>query len=139
MDQTVLDDFLSGFDDSRYPEDFLQSYEPMECFSSDQAGETLLVRERRTGIYYVAKCYREPSLLPHATEGDLLKNLHHTGLPAYMDEYRSADMLCVVREYAQGVPLDRLSREKPFSERQILSIAEQLCDIMIYLHGQTRR
>ena len=137
MDPAVLDDFLSGFDDSRYPSTFLQVYEPIECFASGQSGETLLIKNRQTGVYVVVKCYTDPSLLSHTTESKLLRELHHTGLPSFVEEYRNDEMLCVVREYAQGVPLDKLYKERPLTEQQIISIGIQLCDILIYLHGQT--
>lgn len=137
MDQEVLDEFLSGFDDSRYPDAFLQDYEAMECLSSGPLGETLLVRSRRTGTYFVAKCYADQSLLPRSTEGELLKRLHHCGLPAFTGEYRNDRMLCVVREYAKGIPLDKLAEGKRSEERQIISIGLKLCDILTYMHGQT--
>lgn len=137
MDKAALNGFLSGFDDSRYPATFLQVYEPMECFASSQTGETLLIKNRQTGAYFVVKFYTDPSLLSHTTESKLLSELHHAGLPTFVEEYRNDKMLCVVREYAQGVSLDKLVKEKRLSERQILSIASQLCDILIYLHGQT--
>ena len=49
MDKAIIDKFLDSFDDSQYPDDFLQSYEPIECLASNSAGETLLVRNRQTG------------------------------------------------------------------------------------------
>jgi serine/threonine protein kinase len=137
MEQAVLDDFLSGFDDSRFPESFLRTYEPMECLSAGQSCETLLVMNRQTGMYFVAKCYTDPLLLSRTTESDLLRNLHHAGLPSFIDEHRNDKMLCVVREYAQGTPLDKLVMEKQLSEKEIIALAVRLCDILTYLHGQT--
>lgn len=136
MDKSTLDDFLSGFDDSRFPGDFLQNYEPMECLASNPTGETLLVKNWQTGAYFVVKCYTDPLLLSHITESELLRKLHYAGLPAFVEEYRNDEMICVVREYAQGVSLDKLAQEKPLSEQQIISIGVQLCDVLIYLHGQ---
>ena len=137
MDKSALDDFLNSFDDSCFPHRFLRTYEPIECLSYNQMGETLLVKERQTGAYLVAKCYADKMLLSHATENDLLKKLHHDGLPAFISEYQNNEMLCVVREYAKGYPLDKLARDKLLTEQQVISIGVQLCDVLIYLHGQT--
>ena len=130
-----MGDFLSGFDDSRFPDGLLQKYEPMECLANNAMGETLLLRDRCSDTCYVAKCYMDRSLLSSETESTLLKRLHHDGLPVFVEEYQSDAMLCVVREYARGVPLSQM--KIPLSEPQILSIGMQLCDILSYLHGQT--
>lgn len=137
MNASAMDDFLSSFDERMFPEDFLQTYEPMESLANNPVCETLLTKHRQTGAYFVAKCYTDLSLLSHTTESELLKKLHHDGLPAFAEEYRNDGMICVVRKYVQGVPLDKLTREKPLTEQQIISVCVQLCDILIYLHGQT--
>lgn len=137
MDNIFIENFLSSFDDSCFPDDFLQAYEPMECLSHNQMGETLLVRDRKTAKYYVAKCYNDQSLLSRTTESELLKNLHYDGLPAFIGEYQKGGSLCVVREYAEGLPLNQYVRENAPSVSQVISIIVQLCDILSYLHGHT--
>lgn len=137
MDKSVLNDFLSGFDDSRFPYEFLKTYEPMECLAENPAGETLLIKHRQTGAYFIAKCCTDPLLWTNTTESRLLRELHHDGVPAFVEEYRKDGMVCVVREYAHGIPLDKLIHEKHLTEQQIISVGVQLCDILIYLHGQS--
>ena len=134
MDEITINDFLSSFDDHCYPESFLQKYELLECLASNPMGETLLVQDRFCKRY-VAKCYTDTSLLSKTTESELLKKLRCNGLPEFVEEFRSEAMLCVVRQFAPGVPLSRL--KKPLSEDQIISVGVQLCDILDYLHGQT--
>lgn len=137
MDKLALDDFLMSFDDSRFPDDFLQTYEQMECLANNPAGETLLVKHRKTGVYLIVKCYTDLSLLSHTTESELLRELHHAGIPAFVEEYKNDEMICVVREYAQGIPLDKLAHEKTISEQDATNICVQLCDILSYIHGLT--
>ncbi len=137
MAEADLDDFLSSFDDSRYPDGLLQNYQLLECLASKPTGETLLARQRQTGIYYVVKCYTDASLLSHTTESDLLKRLSHKGLPAFTEEFQNEQMLCVVREYAEGTPLDKMAKSNSLSQKQIISFGVQLCDILSYLHSQT--
>ena len=137
MDESFVNGFLDSFDDSRFPEGFLRTYEPIECLSHNQMGETLLVRERESGAHYVAKCYSDKTLHPGASESDLLKRLRHGGLPSFVGEFENEAMLCVVREYAAGISLDRLAKSSPITEQQAISICVQLCDVLTYLHGQT--
>lgn len=130
------EDIFSEYDGSRYPADFLEKYEPLECLANNQMGETLLVEEKKSGDFLIAKCYAEPSLQSSLSESDLLKNLNHHGLPAFKDEYQIGGMLCVVREYARGIPLNQLMQKGLPREEQVVSIGAQLCDILAYLHAQ---
>jgi serine/threonine protein kinase len=109
----------------------------MECLAQTELGETLLVRDRQTGEYSVAKCYTDKALVPRTTESDLLKRLQHVGLPALIGEHQNAGMLCVVRAFAPGKSLDKLASEMPLTSQQAIAIVVQLCDILAYLHGQT--
>lgn len=136
MNEAVIQAFLSSFDDSRFPEDFLADYEALECLAYHEGGETLLVKSRKTGRYFVAKCYTDKALLSNTTESDLLKRLRHGGLPAFAGEYQNDAMLCVVREYVEGTPLDEYAVQNRLIQEQIISIGVQLCDILAYLHGQ---
>ena len=137
MTVASLEDFLAGFDDSRFPGGFLRHYELMECLAHNEMGETLLVKDRLTGEYYVAKCYIDKSLLSHTTETNLLQKMHHTGLPIFIGEYQNENMLCIVRTFAQGKSLDRLTQDIPLNRQQCIDIAVQLCEILLYLHEQT--
>lgn len=132
-----IDEFIETFDDSRFPQDFLQDYELLECYANNEMGETLLVKERQAGAYHVAKCYSAKFLNSNATESDLLRNLHHKGLPEFIREYQNDQMVCIVRSYAQGTPLDRLINEIRLSKQSIIDIAVQLCEILSFLHSQT--
>jgi len=132
-----IDRFLLDYDDSRYPEDFLKRYEPLECLAHNEMGETLLVKERGTGALFVAKCYLEGGPLSRSSESVLLQRLRHPGLPRFAGEYRSEGMLCVVRSFAPGEALDRRACEQPLSRGEAVAVALQLCDILEYLHGQS--
>ena len=136
MDRAFIRDFLAGFDDSRYPTDFLADYEAMECLSVGDAGETLLVKNRRTGGYDIAKCYTDKSLFSDNAEAKILRSLKHPGLPQFVGEYKNDDMLCVVREYVDGMPLDQYVRQHGVTPDEAIAFAVRLCDILIYLHEQ---
>jgi len=127
----------AGYDEARYPTDFLAHYEPLECLSLKQESDTLYVKDRLSGEFAVAKCYADKTLLSRDSEGRILRSLHHSGLPRFLGEYESDTMLCVIREYAKGVTLSELLEEAPLTEQEALPILLQLCDILTYLHSQS--
>ncbi len=135
MDEAVLRDFQDCFDESCFPADFLNNYEAIECLGHNEQGETLLVRSRVAGDYYVAKCYDKELPLPQAAEDELLKDIRRESLPRYTGRYQNEKMLCIVREYMEGESLDRLALEVRFTPEQVIRTGKELCDILIYLHG----
>ncbi len=137
MADVLLDEFLAGFEEGQYPADFQQNYEALECLAHNEQGETLLVKDRKTGSLCVAKCYAGPNLPARNGEASLLRGFSHTGLPAFIGEYRNEAMRCVVRGFVEGEPLDRLVRSAPLNPRQAVGIILQLCDILTYLHNQS--
>lgn len=137
MEQSAAREFLLDYEETSaayYPEEFLQKYEPIECFANNQMGETLLVKDH-SNRPYIAKCYTDSSLLSKTTEGELLKGLRHSGLPSFIEEIRGQNMICVVRQYVRGAPLNRL-RER-LTRDQAVAVAIQLCGVLHYLHEQT--
>ena len=137
MDNDRANSLRDACGDGRYPQDFLRDYEPFECLADNESGETLLVKNKRTGMFYVAKCYRSATAASHLTESEILKKLQHTGLPRFVDEYQNDEMLCVIREYVEGTPLHQwVGQQKP-SQHSVLRVAMSLCQLLCYLHGQT--
>ncbi len=136
MAENNVDAFLSEFNDQPYPVEFLTDYELIECLAQNEQAETLLVKERQTGSLQVAKCYSNPDVLSHTSESDLLKTINHNRLPAFVTEYQGNGMVCVLREYIEGQPLDQYVKEHPVGKDQALSICLQICDDLTYLHSQ---
>ncbi len=136
MDDAYIEQILSECGGAPYPDAFLAQYEPMECLAQNNTGATLLVRNKQTGVFFVAKCYTDKTLLSHITEAGILKALSHPGLPKFAGEFENDRMLCVVREYITGMPLDQVAAKHKISEANAVGFAEALCDILIYLHSQ---
>ena len=137
MDNDMLDSLKTECGCDRYPPGFLDAYEPFECLADSEAGETLLVKNRRTGMFYVAKCYpggqrRQPrGRIRHPQKTAAPR------LPRFVDEYRSDTMLCVVREYVEGTPLDQWAADRRPDAKRAVCIAMALCELLAYLHSQT--
>jgi len=134
--KAAVEDILSTFDDV-YPAGFLKKYDQMECLAYSHGTETFLVRGKDSEQLYVAKCYNK-ALYSAVHESYILKSLNHNGLPAFADEFQSDNMICVVREYVEGKPLDKYIMENTLSQKEITDICIQLCNILTYMHEQER-
>lgn len=130
----IVADIQTVFGESSYPQDFLDSYDQMECLSSHSGRETFLIRRKSDGEQLIAKCY-DRELFPYTPDFSLLKSLSGPGLPTYAEQFRNEKMLCIIREYIEGVPLNRYAREKRLRMNEILPIANQLCDVLERLHS----
>lgn len=71
-------------------------------------------------------------------EAKMLHVLSHPYLPAFTHFFAENQRYFLVMEYIDGATLEDLLERNggPFSERRVLSWAEQLCDVLEYLHSQ---
>lgn len=135
--QTAVNDILIDFDDSAYSSEFLEKYDQLECLAASHGTETFLVKQKSEERLFVVKCYDKKSY-SFVHEGNILKNLHHIGLPTFADEFQNDVMVCIVREYVDGQPLNQYIAENNPTRKDMINIGVQLCEILAYLHGQER-
>lgn len=70
-------------------------------------------------------------------EARLLATLSHPNLPQVIDCFTERGKHYLVMDFIDGELLDEiLARSGPLPEAQVLALAEQLCDVLDYLHGQ---
>ncbi len=129
----IVADIESVFAESSFPADFLEAWDQMECLASHTGRETFLVQKKDGGNLAVATCC-DLTLFPLQPDFRMLRELQHPGLPHYYEQYRNETMLCIVREYIDGETLSAYAGERDLSVTEIVSISEQLCDILQYLH-----
>lgn len=68
-------------------------------------------------------------------EVDILKGLHHTGLPQVYDFLQIGSDIYTVMEYIQGNDMQYyLDKGYRFNEKQIITWLKQLCAVLDYLH-----
>lgn len=130
-------DSIPEFDDTRYPAAFFADYEAIACLSNNENAETLLVVRRETGAECLAKCYWGESRVYGITEAALLRKFSYPSIPRHLADYENDAMLCVVREYIAGLPLNEFVAQAHPSSAQAVSVASQICDILAYLHNLT--
>ena len=71
-------------------------------------------------------------------EAELLRRLRHPNLPIVTDEFTLGDRNYLVMEYVPGSTLQQMldRGEGPFPENRVVAWANQLCDVLDYLHRQ---
>ncbi|MCX7683446.1 MAG: serine/threonine protein kinase [Anaerolineae bacterium] len=71
-------------------------------------------------------------------EAALLATLEHPNLVRVTDSFQEGKCHYLVMEYIDGHTLQKMieTRTEPFDEAQVLTWADQLCDVLSYLHSQ---
>jgi len=91
------------------------------------------------------ECYRAIKFLPktlHKTdsllnEAQLLKSLHHPGIPTLYDLEEDENFFYLIEEYIEGDSLEEfLLQQSNISQYTFMDLSLQLCDIFRYLHAQ---
>lgn len=80
---------------------------------------------------------------PEKTEGKMIlaelklqEKLFHPALPHIREVFREKEKIYVVMDLVEGIPLDRLLKEKGARPpEQAIEWCMQLCKVLIYLHG----
>ncbi len=100
------------------------------------------------GSVYLSKhkfleCYRAIKFIPKLNEptasllneAQLLKSLHHPGIPTIYDVEEDDGYYYLIEEYIEGESLDAfLLRQSHISQDVFMDFCLQLCDIFLYLH-----
>ena len=81
---------------------------------------------------------RQIALESFRQEAHMLATLDHTNLPKVMDFFTEGGNQYLVMEFVQGMTLEQEleSAGGPLQERKVLGWADQLCDVLEYLHAQ---
>lgn len=71
-------------------------------------------------------------------EANMIKKLDHPALPRIVDIIDNGDVICVVMDYIEGEPLNRIiESEGAQPEGSVIEWAKQLCEVLDYLHTRT--
>ena len=69
------------------------------------------------------------------TDVEMLKKLHHPGIPGIVDVIETSEYYYILMEYIEGVTLDQvLKTEGEQNQEDVVKWAIQLCDVFTYLH-----
>ena len=117
------------------PESLEKSYDLIELIRERPAMWTLLVERKSDGKRCVAKILTGSARTSGKREADILARLDHPDIPKLIEYSEDGDACVLIREYADGKPLDRYVAERVMSEPAIIGIGMKLCRVLEYLHG----
>lgn len=102
-------------------------------------GKIVAVKEMSESAIDLAD--REKILESFQREAELLARLEHPNLARVTDRFKEGERHYMVIEFIEGQTLEKMleGRTEPFPEDQVLVWADQLCDVLAFLHGQKRK
>lgn len=94
-----------------------------------------LAQKPGTEEMYALKYSSYPELIQR--EAEVLKHLHHTGFPRYIEEGREGAGAWLVMEYLPGITLQQLMEQYPagMQEQMALGIGMDVATALAYLHS----
>jgi serine/threonine-protein kinase len=123
-------------------------YELLELLGEGGMGQVYKARHTRLGKIFAIKSLRHLSPDPveqakfldaFETEARTLAELDHPALAQVSDFFESDRVHYLVMEFVNGKTLSRVADLAPklLSQRRIVQWAEELCDVLGYLHNQS--
>lgn len=115
------------------------TYEIIEEIGAGGGGIVFRARHLRLQTDVVIKKIKDEirSKVNLRQEADLLKNLKHPYLPRVYDFLEREDGVYTVMDFIQGEDLDTaINRQGKYSQKEVKKWAEQLGEVLAYLHGQ---
>lgn len=80
---------------------------------------------------------RAESTARFRAEADLLQRLNHPRIPRVYAHFEDEGRHYLAMEYVYGEDMEQiLERDGALPEARVLAIADQVCDVLAYLHGQ---
>lgn len=70
-------------------------------------------------------------------ELQVLKRISHSNFPRVVDAFEEDDRKVLIMDYIKGVTLEEIIQKGPMKEKEILTILQQVCEAILYLHHQT--
>lgn len=69
-------------------------------------------------------------------EANLLQSLSHPHIPRVYDHFKDEGRSYLAMDFVRGEDMEELLRRGPLPEARALEIADQICDVLAYLHGK---
>ncbi len=114
-----------------------QKYKIERLLGKGASGEVYLCRNIELGNLWAVKFIpKNCSKHEFATEINILRKLNHISLPKIADVIEDDSGIYIVESYIEGIPLNKLlETQGTISEERVVSLAKQLCEVLIYLHN----
>jgi serine/threonine-protein kinase len=101
----------------------------------DQDGKVYAIKEMLDD--YATSAERDDSLRRFNAEAELLQGLHHPRIPRIYSHFTDEGRHYLTMDLVQGEDLEEIiEREGSLPEHVVLQWADQVCDVLAYLHSQ---
>lgn len=117
------------------PEGMEKTYDLIELICERAGIWTLLVVRKSDGRRCVAKIFSGNTRENGKREAEILRKLDHPDIPKLIEYREEGEIGILIREYADGKPLDRYAAERVMSEPAIIALGIKICRVLEYLHG----
>ena len=117
------------------PESLENTYDLLELLRESADHWTLLVKRKSDGKRCVAKILQGAWLPSGKREADILGRLDHPNIPRLIEYREEGDTCVLIRECAEGKPLDQYAAERVMTESTVIDIGIRICRVLEYLHG----
>ncbi|MBN1261052.1 MAG: protein kinase [Anaerolineae bacterium] len=106
--------------------------------AQDRRLQARVVAIKEMNALAIPETERQRVLASFAQEAELLARLDHPNLVRVTDRFQEGERHYMVMEFIEGETLETImeARTAPFTEGEVLAWAEQLCDVLAYLHNQ---
>ena len=118
---------------------FTDTYEIKSVLGKGGMSTVYLAEHKRLHTFWAVKEVKRNQVtrFDFLAESNILKRLRHPMLPRIVDIFEDTEHIRIVEDYVEGISLDDLlKQEKKINEAQALQWFRDLCDVLIYLHGQ---
>lgn len=114
-----------------------KKYKIERLIGKGASGEVYLCRNIELGnLWAVKHIKKDSSKYELLTEINILKKLNHISLPKIIDVIEDDTGIYIVESFIEGIPLNKLLEAKgTISEEMVVSLAKQLCEVLLYLHN----
>jgi len=141
--QPVEKDFATYYMDQLHSNEMLPSFildffEVKACLSFSDTKCVYVVSEILSNKQYILKQVSITHLAQSKMEWELLYSLSHWAIPKAYKWHMDDRYTYMIREYFEGMTLEALVLGKgPVQRSDVLTVANQLCDLLEYLHSQS--
>ncbi|GEM_PF-1585120 len=107
--------------------------------ATDMRTQRRVALKEMSEVDFTPPAERQHAIVQFQQEGQLLANLDHANLPKVTDVFEFNGKQYLAMDFVDGLPLDELLHQndgRPFAEGQVTQWADELCDVLGYLHGQ---
>lgn len=115
-------------------------YKILKTLGTGGTSSVFLAENVRLGtLWAIKEIQKQKNQAIHfLTEPHVLKNLRHPAMPRIFDIIENEEFLYLIQDYIEGMTLETIIiRDGPIPEQKLIDWAIDICDVYIYLHGQS--